>query len=164
MKACLYDIGFDVSRGTWDDDEQNHKYDAYVVYAREDEDFAEDYFVEELERGEVHYRVCIKARDWVPGQHREKLAIKSVDESRRVVVVLSPDFLRCADSVFSFITAHCRTMKGVTTRVIVVMYRNVIIDEVENEELRGYLRKYSYLKWGDRLFWTKLRYVLPHKK
>jgi hypothetical protein len=52
-----------------------------------------------------------------------------------------------------------------SNRVILVLIEDGLKDQdVQDEDLRVYMKMNTYLKCSDKLFWHKLKYALPHRK
>ncbi|KAL6954067.1 hypothetical protein U1Q18_050948 [Sarracenia purpurea var. burkii] len=60
-----------------------------------------------------------------------------------------------------FRTAHLKAIKEGCARVIIVMLEDVSNEKLD-PELKAYITMNTYVKWGDPLFWEKLKYALPH--
>lgn len=138
-------------------------YDAFISYSHKDEEFIIEELLNNLETGPKPYKLCLHFRNWQPGEFITTNIAKSVAESKRTIVILSPNFLSSEWGKMEFRTAHIQALSEGRARVIIVLFGDIITDDLD-EELKAYLNTNTYVKWGDPWFWDKLRYALPHSQ
>ncbi|KAJ0169373.1 hypothetical protein K1T71_014960 [Dendrolimus kikuchii] len=139
------------------------KFDVFISYAHQDEDFVRDTLLPKLEGPPINVKTCIHSRDWIAGEMIPYNIAKSVEESRRTVIVLSENFLKSIWGLLEFRAAHVQATKEGKTRVVVILLEDVMNKEDLNKEIKAYLRTNTYIKWGEPWFWEKLAYALPKR-
>ncbi|XP_023242313.1 protein toll-like [Centruroides sculpturatus] len=137
-------------------DEEENKYDAFVCYNSSDSNLT----MEMVDRLEPTYRLCIHERDWLAGSPISENIVHSVLNSRRTVILLSRQFLDSMWFSVEFRVAYNRMMEDQAYRLVLVL-----VEDLENwkeleDDLRRLLSTRTYLKWGEKWFWEKLKYIL----
>ncbi|XP_067120848.1 protein toll-like [Centruroides vittatus] len=139
--------------------EEEKMYDAFICYGSADQDV----MLEILQNLEPTYHLCVHERDWVPGYPISHQIVHSVQNSRKTVILLSKEFLESMWFQVEFRTAYNQMMEDKKHRLILVIIGNLDnVNELESD-LRYLLSTKTYLEWGKKWFWEKLRYALRHR-
>ena len=145
-----------------DDDEGGPpRYDAYVTYHREDEDWVDEELVANIEEGEEPFRLCLRTRDIRAGRLIFNELSLSIQRSRKILVILSPRFVEDNWCYFELNMAQHRVLEE--NRNVMIF---IILEEIPNNKLTLLLRqlfcRVQVIKWpadgyGQNLFWRRLR-------
>ncbi|XP_049884092.1 protein toll-like isoform X2 [Pectinophora gossypiella] len=163
-KVYLYSRGFCLFCIREDEVDADRNYDAFLSFSHKDEDFITEHLLPTLESEPYGYKICVHYRNWVAGELIPTQINKSVEQSKRTIIVLSKNFMESVWGLLEFRTAHLSALKEGRSRVIIVIIDDILESANLDGELRSYLRTNTYVKWGDQWFWDKLRYALPHRR
>ena len=84
----------------------NLAYDVFISYSVHDRDFAEDTLWHQLES--ESYSCCVHTRDFVVGDPISDQILRAVHQSRRTIIVLSPQYAESAWTKLEFQAAHTK--------------------------------------------------------
>lgn len=134
-------------------------YDTFVCYSQTDRQWVFEHLVAKLEDG-GRYRVCIHERDFTVGQEITDNIINSVERSRKVVVVLSPAFIRSSWCMFELQMASNKILDERKSKLIMLLLEH-IPDEEQPKKLKYLLKTRTYIEWvpdleSQKLFWARL--------
>ena len=141
----------------------NRPYDAFVSYSSDDEDFVARKLVPYLEedrKGRQGYRLCVHYRDFAVGASIAESIISAVERSKRVIIVLSENFLNSEWCQFEFQKAHHQLLEERKNRIIMIVLHD-INNNMLDQQLKDYLKTRTYVKYGDPWFWAKVEYAMP---
>ena len=158
-----------------DECENEHMaFDAFVSCAWPDDAQAQG-IVDRLEGGNVEdrdrggYRVCYHTRDFPLGGVILRSIQQSIEQSKRVICLLSPAFLSSEFCMLEFRTAWQLNIERKKHRLIVVKFPGVddALAAAERdavpgvEDVRLFLSTYTYIEHGADDWWQKLLYAMP---
>ncbi|XP_039501465.1 protein toll-like [Drosophila santomea] len=141
--------------------DEDKKYDAFLSFTHKDEEFIEE-FVDRLENGKHKFRLCFYLRDWLVGESIPDCINQSVKDSRRIIILMTKNFLQSTWGRLEFRLALHATSKDRCKRLIVVLYPDVENFDDLDSELRTYMVLNTYLERNNPNFWNKLIYSMPH--
>ncbi|KAI4503247.1 hypothetical protein M0802_001469 [Mischocyttarus mexicanus] len=143
-----------------DRDDRDKLFDAFVSYSSKDEAFVAEELAPVLEMGNPSYKLCLHYRDFPVGSFIADTIVQAVESSRRTIMVLSENFIKSEWCRFDFKSAHHQVLRDRRRRLILVLVGDVHQRDLD-PDIRLYLKTNTYLQWGDKLFWEKLRFALP---
>lgn len=159
---CFVKFGWKFNFGKNTDDE-DRMYDAFVSYSSKDEAFVVRELVPHLEdgpEGGAGFRLCVHFRDFAVGASIAESIISAVENSKRVIIILSDNFLSSEWCQYEFQTAHHRLLEERKNRIIMILLHDIDTNLLDNQ-LRDYLKTRTYVKYGDPWFWPKIEYAMP---
>ncbi|XP_072030109.1 uncharacterized protein [Amphiura filiformis] len=145
-----------------DDDEDGiPRYDAYVPYHIEDEDWVDGELLRNIEEGEEPFRLCLRRRDIRAGRLLFAEVSLHMQRSRKILVILSPRFVEDNMCYFELNMGHHRVIEENRNAMIFI-----ILEDIPDNKMTLLLRqlycRVQCIKWpgdgyGQFLFWRRLR-------
>ena len=108
------------------------------------------------------YKLCIHERDWLPGHLISWNIVNSVQNSRRTILILSKEFIKSVWFQVEFHTAYYQMLEDKMDRLIVIVRGELPPKSELDKNLAFLLTTKTYLVWGEKWFWERLHYALPH--
>ncbi|KAM8714921.1 hypothetical protein ACLKA7_002035 [Drosophila subpalustris] len=105
-------------------------------------------YVEKLERGPREYRLCFYQRDWLVGQSIPACILNSINDSKRVIILMTNNFINSSWGLFEFRSAIRASSMDKDKRLIVILYPGVDLDKLD-PELKLYMKFNTYLRRDD---------------
>ncbi|XP_072048543.1 uncharacterized protein [Amphiura filiformis] len=147
--------------GDDEDEDGVPRYDAYVIYHVQDEDWVDGELLANIEEGEEPFRLCLKTRDIRAGRLILNELSLHIQRSRKIIAILSPHFVDDNWCHFELNMAHRRLLEENPNVLIFIL-----LEELPQRRLTLLLRqlfcRVLCLKWpgdgyGQYLFWQRLR-------
>ena len=135
-------------------------YDAFICYAESQRDFVNDVMVPKLKNTNPVWRFCLHDEDFLLGERITDNIIIAVTTSRRVVALLTQEFLDSDWCPFEFQQAHLRAMRDPSFSLILIPMEPVRNLHNIPPDMKAYLNTWTYLDRTDNHFWQKLEQAL----
>ncbi|XP_070622165.1 toll-like receptor 2 [Erythrolamprus reginae] len=142
-------------------------YHAFISYSCSDADWVRRELLQRLEASTPPYRLCIHERDFMPGRWIIDNIIDNIENSRKIIFVLSRSFVDSDWCNYELYFAHQRAVGMSFEDVILVVKEAIDPQALPNKfcRLRKMLSKRTYLEWPSEpgrqaFFWVQLTSVL----
>ena len=145
-----------------DDSDPTKIYDAFISYSGDDHQWVVETLQQRLENHDPPYKLCFHYRDFRAGAPIVENILKSVDHSKRMLMVLSPSFARSGWCLLEFRAAHRKVIEDRMNYLIIILLDDVNMAELD-EEIKLYMRTNTYVSYSDNWFWQKLFYAMPQQ-
>ncbi|KAE8588736.1 hypothetical protein XENTR_v10022717 [Xenopus tropicalis] len=146
---------------------KEYLYHAFISYSHSDADWVRGELLHQLESCSPPYRVCIHERDFLPGRWIIDNIIENIENSRKIIFVLSRNFVNSEWCNYELYFAHQRAVGHALEDVILVVKEKVTMEDLPKrfQKLRKLLRTKTYLEWPlehtrQHFFWIQLRSIL----
>ena len=156
-----------INRKKQDEQGREFRYDLFVAHSSCNQGWVDDVLQPKLE-DENGIKLCLHQRDFELGGHITDLIIDSMENSRKILLLLSPHFIKshwCKFEMSMAIWKLIRKGHGVLLLAILEPLDGVRISKT----LRELLEQRNYGEWsndqyGQKLFWAKLLAALNSPK
>ena len=150
-----------------------YEYDAFVSFHSDDQDWVWNELHENLgetqdneeTNNQPRFRLCIHERDFVPGDLIEENIFKSIESSRKTIVVLSRNFLQSVWCEFELQIARRLCVERGRDLIIAVMLEPLPTNIKISSSVERLIRRNTYIDWPtDQLertrFWNQMTRAL----
>lgn len=145
-----------------DGGEESKIYDAYISYSRKDEQFVFQEIVSKLEGEPYRYKLCVHFREFPIMQTIGETIYRSIEGSRRTIVVLSDNLLNNEWRNTEFQIAHQSALKNNAQNLIIIQ-KGYLDKRLYGPGLKLCLNSKVYLKNTDPWFLEKLYFAMPER-
>ncbi|XP_023212972.1 protein toll-like [Centruroides sculpturatus] len=159
--AFLYSRYPSIFRFTVSSIDEDKEYDAFISYSNHDRDCVFS-LISELEDKYPFFKLCIHERDWLPGYPILCQIENSVKNSKKTILIMSEEFLKSFWFETELQMAYLQSLEDRIERIIIIIKGNLPPIDTLPLDIQTLLKTKTYLIWGERWFWEKLRYALPH--
>ena len=144
-------------------DNRNYEYDAFISYCVQDRQWV----MSNLLRLETEFnkRLCFHERDWLAGRYIVDNIVQSVENSRKIVMVMSNAFVNSQWCLFELEMVQTKLFEVDRDNMIMIL-----IEEIEDcnipPRLKLQMARQTYIEWpgeskqGEELFWKLLNQSL----
>ena len=142
--------------------EEEKLFDCFISYSKKDEAFVTQILAPELEYGTPPFRLCLHYRDLpVASGYLSDAIVEAMEASRRSILVISENFLKGEWCRYEFKSAHLEVLRTNQRHKLILIFIGKINAKDFDPDIRFWLKTSTFLQWGEKLFWEKLRYALP---
>uniref|UniRef100_A0A8C4PZ92 Toll-like receptor 18 n=1 Tax=Eptatretus burgeri TaxID=7764 RepID=A0A8C4PZ92_EPTBU len=145
------------------DSDQIFRYHAFISYSHNDSAWVNTCLLPTLESLEPELRICIHERDFTPGEWIVDNIIQCIEQSSKVILVLSHNFVNSEWCHYELYFAQHRTMSERQDSLVLLLLEPLPTSSVPNKfcKLRSLLGKKTYLAWPSEeskrsIFWRNL--------
>ncbi|XP_050403178.1 uncharacterized protein LOC126819270 isoform X2 [Patella vulgata] len=153
------------------EDSDDKLFDAFISYKSTmvDENFVLNELFPHLET-QMNFKLCLHFRDFIPGETISNNIIWAVENSRRTILVLTPDYVESEFCMFEYQKAQHEMLRR-KQRIIPIMFQDINDIEHVDKTLQSILDSITYLEWPGEdspkkieKFWKRLEFSMPKKK
>ena len=154
------------------DQTTTYKYDAFVAYDKDDRSWVRNELIPNMESSEDPnsgieghgMRFCIHERDFELGNWIEENIVSAIEQSRKVILVISANFLASNWCRFELEISRMQSLERGRNLVVPVLMETIDFANMPSS-LQWLVRKHTYIEWKDHAigaeqFWARLRDVL----
>ncbi|KGL94124.1 Toll-like receptor 2 type-1 [Charadrius vociferus] len=144
---------------------ENKPFDAFISYSEQDANWTKENLLEKLETD--GFKICYHERDFKPGHPVLGNIFYCIENSHKVLFVLSPNFVNSCWCQYELYFAEHRVLNENQDSLIMIVLEDLPPDSVPQKfsKLRKLLKRKTYLKWSPeehkrKVFWHQLAAVL----
>ncbi|XP_064002040.1 toll-like receptor 2 [Pogoniulus pusillus] len=144
---------------------ENKPFDAFISYSEHDANWTKENLLEKLETD--GFKICYHEKDFKPGHPVLGNIFYCIENSHKVIFVLSPSFVNSCWCQYELYFAEHRVLNENQDSLIMIVLEDLPPNSVPQKfsKLRKLLKRKTYLKWSpeehkQKMFWRQLAAVL----
>ncbi|KFP37032.1 Toll-like receptor 2 type-1 [Chlamydotis macqueenii] len=144
---------------------ENKPFDAFISYSEQDANWTKENLLKKLEKD--GFKICYHERDFKPGHPVLGNIFYCIENSHKVLFVLSPSFVNSCWCQYELYFAEHRVLNENQDSLIMIVLEDLPPNSVPQKfsKLRKLLKRKTYLKWSpeehkQKMFWHQLAAVL----
>ncbi|KFV10328.1 Toll-like receptor 2 type-1 [Tauraco erythrolophus] len=144
---------------------ENKPFDAFVSYSEQDANWTKENLLQKLETD--GFKICYHERDFKPGHPVLGNIFYCIENSHKVLFVLSPSFVNSCWCQYELYFAEHRVLNENQDSLIMIVLEDLPPNSVPQKfsKLRKLLKRKTYLRWSpeehkQKMFWRQLAAVL----
>jgi len=141
--------------------EEEKLFDCFISYSKKDEAFVTQILAPELEYVNPPYRLCLHYRDLPVSGYLSDAIVEAMEASRRSILVISENFLKNEWCRYEFKSAHLEVLRTNQRHKLILIFIGKINAADFDPDIRYWMKTATFLQWGEKMFWDKLRYAMP---
>ncbi|KAM6298362.1 toll-like receptor 2 [Aegotheles albertisi] len=144
---------------------EDKPFDAFISYSEQDANWTKENLLAKLEAD--GFKICYHERDFKPGHPVLGNIFYCIENSHKVLFVLSPSFVNSCWCQYELYFAEHRVLNENQDSLIMIVLEDLPPNSVPQKfsKLRKLLKRKTYLKWSpeehkQKMFWHQLAAVL----
>ncbi|KFZ48575.1 Toll-like receptor 2 type-1 [Antrostomus carolinensis] len=144
---------------------EDKPFDAFISYSEQDANWTKENLLQKLETD--GFKICYHERDFKPGHPVLGNIFYCIENSHKVLFVLSPSFVNSCWCQYELYFAEHRVLNENQDSLIMIVLEDLPPNSVPQKfsKLRKLLKRKTYLKWSpeehkQKMFWHQLAAVL----
>ncbi|XP_061187150.1 toll-like receptor 2 type-2 [Saccostrea echinata] len=142
---------------------KTYRFDAFVSYAEEDYDLACAILYQELKR--LGFEISLPDVDFIPGKSKAKQLLQCIDESRKVIIIVTENFLKSGWNSYAVQMVVTHAFHNHRDKSIIVIIKDGIAIERMHKDLRYIWWSIISIRWPEteenmNTFWEELSKAL----
>ncbi|KAF4522338.1 hypothetical protein B566_EDAN011058 [Ephemera danica] len=138
------------------------EFDAFISYCKTDRDWVVNQLLPILEPPVGKYNLCLHERDFRLGNFIMDNIVENIEKSRRVIFVLSNNFLKSEWCKWELRMATHRIFERSNSDFLILLMLENLQRDLVPLSLRVLLTTRTYLEWKQKpeVFWNRLKQIL----
>ncbi|KAF4529217.1 hypothetical protein B566_EDAN017534 [Ephemera danica] len=145
------------------ENEDSIEFDAFVSYCAADRSWVIDYLLKRLEPPLGRYNLCLHERDFQIGNYIMDNIVGNIEKSRRVIFILSNNFLKSEWCKWELRMATHRIFERSNSDFLILLKLELLRHDLVPLSLRVLLATRTYLEWHPSQsedFWCRFKRTL----